>query len=156
MLVVIEEPPLRVVIEETSIYMVAAGAQGPAGVAGAPGPTGGVAVQHTAGVALGGHRMVVLDNSQLAIYADCAISAHAHKVLGMTSGAVVSGDTATIQTGGEMTEPSWNWTLGTPVWLSTNGQLTQTVPTTGFSLIIGFPISATTLFVSKREPLILN
>jgi hypothetical protein len=74
----------------------------------------------------------------------------------MTTGASSIGDTATIQTGGEMTEPSWSWVLDTPIWLSSSGTLTQVAPVTGFSLIVAFPISATKAIINLREPIFLN
>ena len=148
---------LQVVVLETQDQQVLfAGEQGPQGVQGIPGPVGGGTQQYPAGVALGGHRMVVLNDTGHAIYADKDMPAHAGKVLGMTTGAVALGDLTTIQTGGEITEPSWTWTLDTPVWLGSNGLLAQAMPTTGFSLIIGFPITATKLFINLREPLFLN
>lgn len=148
---------LQVVVLETQDQQVLfAGEQGPQGVQGIPGPVGSSALQYPAGAALGGHRMAVLNDAGQAIYADKDIPAHAGKVLGMTTGAVALGDLATIQTGGELTEPSWAWTLDTPVWLGSNGLLTQATPTTGFSLIVGFPITATKLFINLREPIFLN
>jgi hypothetical protein len=140
-------------LEDSQIYIIADGAQGPVGP---PGPTGGYALQYPAGEALGGHRMVVLDDTGKAIYADSTILTHANKVLGITTGAASVGATATIQTGGEMTEPSWSWVLGTPIWLSLAGMLTQVAPVTGFSLIVAFPVSATKAIISLREPIFLN
>lgn len=109
----------------------------------------------TAGEDLGGHRMVVI-TSGLAVYASNTTTTHTNKVLGMTTGAVLNGAAATIQTHGEITEPSWAWALDQPVFLSTTGLITQTPPVTGFSQIIGFPTSATSLFIKLREPLILT
>lgn len=145
-----------VVLDPQDQQVVFCGEQGPQGIQGVPGPVGGSALQYPAGVALSGHRMVVLDAAEQAIYADKDTPAHAGKVLGMTTGAAALGDIATIQTGGEMTEPSWAWTLDTPVWLGSNGLLTQTAPASGFSLIIGFPITATKMFVDLREPIFLS
>ena len=120
-------------------------------------PTGGAqVVSYIAGVALGGHRMVVLDASQQAQYASSATPAHISIVLGMTTGAAIAGAPVQIQTGGEITEPSWSWSLGSPVYLGVNGLLTQTPPSSGFSLVIGFPISATVLFINLREPVIIS
>lgn len=107
-----------------------------------------------AGVALGGQRIVVLDASGQAIYADNTTLTHANKVIGMTTGAVSLGGTAIIQTRGSITEPTWAWTLDQPIFLSTTGLLTQTQPITGFSIVVGFPISATSLFIAIGEPLI--
>jgi len=144
-------------VEVTSagpIEVVTAAEQGPEGIQGPPGS--GSAVTRLAGVALGGHRVVVLDSSDEAIYADHTILAHRDKVLGLTNGAVAQGDEATIVTYGEVVEPSWNWTLDDPVFLGTNGMLTQVVPTTGFLQRVGFPNGAPTkLFVDIDTPITL-
>lgn len=131
------------------------GEKGEQGEKGEPGVPGGVVVEYPAGHVMSGHRIVVLENGE-AVYADRTVAAHANKILGMTTGAVIEHEIATIQTGGELTEPSWAWTLDIPVWLGTNGLLTQTVPTTGFSLIVGFPITATKIFIDIREPISLT
>ena len=135
-----------------TIYVVGSGEQGPAGPPGPIGPTGGSALSVVAATALGGHRMVVLDGNGQAVYASNDQLSHFHKVLGMTLGAVNALEAVDVMRGGEVTEPSWNWLLGAPVFLSTNGLLTQTAPTSGFSLIVGFPVTTTKLFVSLREP----
>jgi hypothetical protein len=153
--VVIEERQVSVV-EFVDRQVIFGGEQGPSGPPGPPGPTGGEALQYQAGEALGGHRMVVLNDTGKAIYADNTVLSHANKVLGMTTGAVSMGDTATIQTGGEMTEPSWSWVLDTPIWLSSSGMLTQVAPVTGFSLIVAFPITAIKVFINLHEPIFLN
>lgn len=135
----------EVVIESAGII------PGPRGADGLP---GGSVLSYPAGEILSGHRMVVLENGEL-FYADKTIEVHATKVLGMTTGATMQGAIAAVQTGGEIIEPSWTWTLDVPVWLSTNGLLSQTPPTSGFSLIIGFPISSTKLLIRISEPLFL-
>jgi hypothetical protein len=135
----------------TTIEYISVGPQGPPGTGG-----GSSDLSIVAAVALGGHRIVVPDENGKAIYADNTILSHANKVLGMTTGAVAESGTATVRIEGEITESSWTWTLDIPVWLSTNGLMTQTPPTTGFSLIIGFPISATKLFIDIREPIFLS
>jgi hypothetical protein len=151
----VEEKQVTVfgIVERQVIF---GGEQGPSGPVGPPGPTGGIALQYQAGEALGGHRMVVLDDTGKAVYADNTVLSHANKVLGMTTGAASMGGIATIQTGGEMTEPSWSWVLDTPIWLSSSGMLTQVAPVTGFSLIVAFPITATKIFINLHEPIILN
>jgi len=132
------------------------GQRGVAGADGAPGVAGGVVVQCVAGEALGGHRVVVLNAVAEAVYASNAVPAHLHKVLGLTTGAAILGATATVQTGGEMVEPTWAWTLDAPIFLGTSGLLTQVEPTTGFSLVVAFPVTATKIFIKLREPLALT
>lgn len=127
--------------------------QGPQGI---PGIAGNTVLQYVAGINLSGHRMVIVDiGSEVVIYADSTIPSHATKVLGMTTGAAMLGNLATIRTSGELTEVSWNWDLSLPIWLGINGLLTQVIPSVGFSLIIGFPITATKIYIDIREPIFL-
>ena len=144
-----------VIIEtQTILAPIHFGLKGEPGAQGIPGPPGGLTLQYPAAIPLGGHRMVVLNSEERAIYADNTNLAHARKVLGMTTGATSAGDMATIQTGGEMTEPSWAWTLDSPIFLAADGLLTQTQPVTGLSLVVAFPITPIKIFLNLREPLI--
>jgi hypothetical protein len=137
---------LEITVEESTVVEVA-----PQGI---PGRDGSALVNRTAAIVLGGHRAVVLDNSELAIYADSSITSHANKVLGLTTGAASSGAIAAIATYGEFTEPSWSWTPGAPIFLGTNGLITQTAPTSGFLLILGFAIATTKIFIDIKQPII--
>jgi hypothetical protein len=111
----------------------------------------GTTASVTAATALGGHRVVTMDGN----YASKDNSADKFSILGVTQGAVSSGHTTTATTFGAITEPTWTWTPGLPVFLGTNGLLTQTAPTTGFRIIIGRAITATTMFVDISEPIVL-
>lgn len=101
---------------------------------------------------LSGHRAIVLNSTQQAIYADNQTSAHAARVLGITTGAAAIGSNATIQTFG-LTESSWNWSIG-PIFLATDGTLTQTPPTTGFLLVIASAIAPTKIFINIQSPIL--
>ena len=132
------------------------GQRGVDGADGAPGVAGGVVVLCTAGEALGGHRVVVLNAAAEAVYASNAVPEHLHKVLGLTTGAVILGAEATVQTGGEMIEPTWAWALDAPIFLGVDGLLTQTPPVSGFMLVVAFLVTATKIFIKLREPLALT
>ena len=119
------------------------------------GPVGSDLIIATAGQALSGHKMVVLDSAGEAIYADNTTMTHIHKVLGMTIGASSIGTDANILTHGKLTEPTWSWTLDLPIFLISNGSLSQTAPTSGFSQVVAFPLSATSVMVDLREPISL-
>ena len=105
----------------------------------------------TAAENLGGHRIVTVEG----FYASKDTATDRNKVLGMTTGAVSIGSEATVQVSGFIEESSWNWNVDIPVFLSTNGQLTQSAITSGFSLIVGKPRTATNMFISISEPIIL-
>lgn len=103
--------------------------------------------QITAAENLGGHRVVTVEG----YYASKDTASDKFKVLGITTGAVSIGATATVTTYGEITDSAWAWTVGSPIFLNTNGTLTQTPITSGFSLIIGKPMSATSMFVDISQ-----
>jgi hypothetical protein len=125
--------------------------RGPQGI---PGPAGDATLYYEAGQILSGHRVVMIEDDK-AYYADCTIPSHGKRVLGITTGASVIGVQSRIQASGEMSESSWAWILDAPVWLGINGLLSQTPPVSGFSLIVGFPISSTKLLIRISEPLFL-
>ncbi len=105
----------------------------------------------TAAENLGGHRIITVEG----YYASKDTATDKNKVLGMTTGAASVGTEATVAVSGFIEESSWNWNVDLPVFLSTNGQLTQSTITSGFSLIVGKPRTATNLFISISEPIIL-
>lgn len=122
------------------------------------GPEGrpGGLVTKTAGTALGGHRLVVIGDEGKAIYADPSIISHGHRVLGMTTGAAAEGGDVTIMSVGELTEPSWSWLPEKPVFLGASGVPTQTVPTSGVLVQIGFATAPTKLYIAIKQPFILS
>lgn len=145
------------ILDRTVSGLVAAGQQGVAGIQGPIGPAGGSAIDVVAGAALSGHRIVYLDASYKAQYASNQTASHALVALGLTLGAAALDETVSVQRSGEVTEPSWSWTLEQPVYLGDNGLLTQTAPTSPalFQRIIGFPTAATKLFLALRDPVFL-
>jgi hypothetical protein len=70
-------------------------------------------------------------------------------------GAVSTGDDVTVQSNGKMTVTGASWTPGGVIYLSTNGTLTQTEPTTGFSQVVGIAHSADVIIIEIRKPIIL-
>jgi hypothetical protein len=124
---------------------------------GEPGPAGPDTrfIREIAGEALGGNRVVIVDDDSKAYYADRSISSHTNRVLGITTSAVSQDVFVDIQIFGIMVEPSWNWTMELPIFLSTSGVLTQTAPTSGFILIMGFPVSSSAMMIEKGIPITL-
>lgn len=108
-----------------------------------------------AGENLGGHRLVTLRNGEL-FYADTTDSSDLGLVVGITIAAATAGQDTQVQFLGSITEPSWSWTVGGPVYFDALGVPTQSAPTSGFSQIIGFASTATKIYIQLREPLALS
>jgi hypothetical protein len=106
---------------------------------------------------IGGHRVLALDNTGKAVYADSASLPLTQRVVGVSTSSTDAGVDAPIQTYGVMEEPSWNWVVELPVFLGTNGTLTQIPPTSPSkaSIVVGFPTSPTTLFINIQQPILI-
>lgn len=142
------------------IEIITAGPQGPRGLPGmgGGGSSGGSAFSdpYPAAQILGGHRMLILNAAGNFDYASNADQAHAGRIVGMTTGSALAGDPVLAQTSGEISEPSWNWALDQPVYLGANGLLTQVPPTAPgakFLVVIGFPVTAHSLFIRIGNPI---
>lgn len=128
------------------------GPQGAAGVPGAEGPPGppglsGVLL-FVAGEALGGHRVVRLGGDGKAWLADQSNVLHCLSVLGLTTSAAASGDTAQVVSSGALEEPSWDWTPSAAIFLTGSGLLSHVEPTTGPKIVVGYAVSPTRIVIT--------
>ncbi len=138
------------------MIFVSKGSKGDKGDKGDTGESGASSsYTYTADEIIGGHRAVIIDNN-LAYYADNTNLNHINKPIGVSNNASSLGGEVTVVFFGEMEESSWNWNINLPIWISTNGLLTQIPPVTGFSCIIAFPITSIKIFINKQEILIIN
>lgn len=141
-----------VVKEPQTLYVkMFEGQRGPEGPAGPSGSSSGT-ITVNAGQDLSGHRIVSM-MSGAAVYASADDIDTVVNVIGMTTGAALSGTDAEVLPSGELTETSWAWDTDSPVFLGNNGSLTQTVPTSGVMLQIGVPTAATKLLIDIKMPI---
>lgn len=158
--IVVESPNTNNVVLESSgnvrvedaitNIIVASGGQGPQGIP-------GQSLTHiymTSGASLNGHRVVIPDASGNVVHP--VVLTETDVVVGITLGAVNAGDVAEIQIAGTITEPSWNWTLGLPIFVGANGILTQSVPTSGIIQIVAYPILSNRILIDKQQPIIIG
>lgn len=136
--------------EELKEYVVQGGVQGPPGVPGASNQFEYV----VAGQVLGGNRAVTTNSAGQLIYPD--LTSNSSRVYGVTTHSALQGELVTVQIVGTQTEPSWSWDLNLPVFVGINGTLTQTPPTTGQTLVVGYPNSPTKLFIDRQPPIYMG
>jgi len=116
---------------------------------------GDAITQAPASVELSALRAVILTDAGELAYASSNNTAHAFRYAGVLPYGYSQGDTAIAYRLGEIADAVWSWTRGSPVFLGTNGFLTQTAPSTGFLLIVGTPASATKLILNPSDPIFL-
>lgn len=98
---------------------------------------------------IGGNRLVMGDGN----YADNTDLSTVAKVIGFTKTSAILNELVTIITLGELNGFT-GLTTNEPVYLSTNGNYTQIIPTAGYIQRVGIPINSTTILVNLSEPLI--
>lgn len=136
-----------------AVSVTTIGRRGPQGLRGLMGPAGDGTFTLLADRPLGGHRLIVAAGAGGLDYADCHAMDALH-LLGMTLHAVAAGDEVAVRRFGEITESSWSWTPGLPVYLGRAGVPTQMLPAEAvISLVVGIPTGPTTLFMAPREPI---
>jgi len=135
------------VTEVASPVLVTALVQGPAGPVGPAGVPGIIGV---AGEDLSGHRVVKVNGAGAYIYCQDIYG------IGLTLGAATSGNPVSVQTVGEVEEPSWAWTPGLPVYQTGMGLLTQVLPTSGFIREIGIALAPTKISLTFQSPIALG
>lgn len=135
-----------VVVETTVVATVVTGVQGPAGPAGPTGPAGSAFVIPAA-ITLSGHRVLAIDATGQATYADQA-DLTATLVVGVSAAAVDPGADVPVVQAGPLDWPAGGLVAGLPLFLGSAGFLTQTPPVTGWLRQIGVATSASIIAVA--------
>lgn len=77
------------------------------------------------------------------------------KVLGITKNSATLGNAASIITYGPLSDASFTWTSGTPIYLGSSGALTSTPPSSGHLVFVGHSMGIGKIFIRVNEPIIL-
>lgn len=93
-----------------------------------------------------GHRVVVPADDDEVVYADYTSSAHAVRPHWLTMGAAVAGASVRLLLFGKFEEPSWAWTPGAALYFGANGVLSQSMPGSGYVLIVAVALSPTIIY----------
>lgn len=111
----------------------------------------------TADADLSALRLVAADNENLKIvYADANTST-SYSVIGMTTASSLEGARVSILSLGHFYDANWTWdtNLNPTLYLSTEGYMTQTPPTSGISLVVGSVTGSTSVYINIQQPIIL-
>ena len=118
------------------------------------GTVDGTSTTRTAGETIGVHRVLAVNADDRAIHANNGTPEHRWKIVGISRQSVLVDETVVYAgPGQDITEGSWAWNIALPIYLTGDGLLTQTPPTTGFIVIVAFPTSATSLQVKLSTPI---
>lgn len=96
-------------------------------------------------------RVVKYDGTNIS-YASNDNSDDAYVVVGVTRQA---GTEVAVVRDGVFIDNTFTFSAGDPIFLGTNGGLTQSAPTTGFLLQVGVAITSTKMLVSIDDPIFL-
>lgn len=107
----------------------------------------------TAGATLSANKVVRPDAAGKMIYADKDTLADMYKIVGITITSIIEDATGYIIIEGQVDNDTWSWTIGNPIYLGNTGDLTQTVPTTGFLMVVGRAVSGTKIIWAPESPI---
>jgi len=135
---------------------VCVNAPGPQGAPGIAGNTENVTNTYVAGEAIGAYKVVKLETDGLLYLADKDTLGDIDKIIGIsTSSGGISANIQTLEKGFKINSLLNSFVSGA-VFLGNTGNLTQTVPTSGFCEKLGFIPQAGEVYIQLTEGLILN
>lgn len=106
-----------------------------------------------AGETISAIRAIFLDSGEIFI-ADQSVEIKSN-VFGISITGSVMGGAVVVKESGELYDSSLSFTIGSPVFLSNSGQLTQTAPVSGFRVLIGYAIATNGLNINIQEPILI-
>lgn len=124
---------------------------GSGGSGGASGGAVGASISNTyvAGQTVSAVRLVKKNNAGQLVYAD---KDSEYTVLGLSLTAGVSGANIDVMLFGEVQDGSFIWPIDTKLFLGLNGQVTATVPLTGWRVPIGYMTGINLLKIDIDSP----
>lgn len=105
-----------------------------------------------AGAVLSALRVVSLVSGQY-FYSDPSDANSVFAIAGLITTAATPGQIVTPIRDREIQDSSWNWARGQPIFLGSDGTLTQVENSTGWLVVFATPLSANTIFVDIQEPI---
>lgn len=115
-------------------------------------------ITREAGETISALKMVIIDSSNNVFYADSNTVYEDSKTIGMAITAGNIGEDIRITTFGVVSDVSFVFSANDQLYLSTNGDITITPPTTPtniYSVFIGQALGAGEIFINVQEPIAL-
>ena len=109
-----------------------------------------------AGETIQGHSVVVSGTDGLIYKVDNTDVSNYGRVLGITDKAYIVSSLMDVISSGVVSDPSFNFNPGSPLFFNSTGQITETPPTTGFLQNIGHAIDATHIIIELKTPIQLT
>ena len=142
------------VVERQVVAAGVQGPRGPQGLQGPPGTAGGQVLSRTTAQNVSALR-VVRDAGAGLVYAQ-PTTEDAYSVTGVTVAAALEGEAVGVQVSGVLEDASFSLTLGSPVYLGADGSLTQSAPASGAVVVVGRPLTPTSMAISVLQPIELT
>lgn len=163
----IEQPLIRIIrstnettanIIRDSVRIIQIAAQGPIGPQGLPGSGEGTnnIIATTGSGGIEAYQVVYIDSSNTVKAANALNPTHIGRVIGLTTEASDAGDDVNVCVIGEVINPDWNLTPGVSYFLSDGGNISTSIPVSGFYQRIGRALNTTTLILDLGEPVLMN
>lgn len=154
-LVVSEPTENPVVSGEKETMVVVAGQSGPPGPRGPAGIAGTQFERSTSGP-MSALRIVWEDADGLVHVLDKDDGDHIGLIAGLTITATGTAGAVTVQRAGPVDDDAWAWVASGPIWLGDSGIPTQTPPTAGYDVQIGYAVSPTRIYLDIQPPINLE
>jgi hypothetical protein len=75
------------------------------------------------------------------------------EAIGITTNSALTGEFVKVQLQDELIEPTWSWTQGASIWLSTNGLLSQSVSSSIAQTELGLALTPTKILIRIQPPI---
>ena len=91
------------------------------------------------------------------IYKSTVDNLNRYDVIGILLESGLTNQLRLVQTGGVINNSNWNWIPNNQnkIYLSTDGNLIQAIPSSNIFIEIGYPITPTSMFIDIEEPIVL-
>lgn len=101
------------------------------------------------------YKLVIADDQGNLVPANHHNPNHAYRLVGVTTASGGTNDSVLVTIQGYMSNASWAFTPGSPIFAGVAGELTMIVPTDGFACVVGRAISATEILFTQMVPTLL-